>query len=544
MIFFNFIEWNIIDKMGKNKNLEDEKDKKILIIGNGFDLAHGLPTKYTDFLEFCKCVELIFDEKIDINKFNHELEKWNPKPKTKEEYITTIEQNIEEIKNNNKNDEEYIIELILQNIKEYKENTKKEAHKKDSEEDNKENNFDSKQKNIENTEIIKNKLLNFFENRKEIDKQQNNEINSKIYEIHDLIKENFWYHYLVKTYRQNRIKNNDWVDFESEIKHVIKKIDEESENNLLTKFQKLFPKIQKKDPKIKNIYFDRELENINIENTTVIKDCKTVGDFRKKSYEALLELTRALELYFAVFIENKEIINNQIKLQIDNSKDNCDDKKDDFDFPIANYIINFNYTNTYERYSNNQDNNEKICYIHGKCDSKHNIKENNMVLGIDNYWEKEKSKKDKDKDKKDNKRDNCTNFTIFRKLAQRIQKNTDNKYYDYLENIKNWEDKLEKKDKKETLYKIYMFGHSLDLTDKDILEQFISSKATDVTIYSHTKENIGNLIENTIKLIGEEKLFKKLKKGTIKFKVQNLKQERETQQNHEITQTNNQEPQK
>jgi len=26
----------------------------ILIIGNGFDLAHGLPTKYTDFLEYVK----------------------------------------------------------------------------------------------------------------------------------------------------------------------------------------------------------------------------------------------------------------------------------------------------------------------------------------------------------------------------------------------------------------------------------------------------------------------------------------------------------
>ena len=24
----------------------------ILVIGNGFDLAHGLPTKYTDFLDF------------------------------------------------------------------------------------------------------------------------------------------------------------------------------------------------------------------------------------------------------------------------------------------------------------------------------------------------------------------------------------------------------------------------------------------------------------------------------------------------------------
>lgn len=29
---------------------------KILILGNGFDLDHDLPTKYSDFLDFCNCV--------------------------------------------------------------------------------------------------------------------------------------------------------------------------------------------------------------------------------------------------------------------------------------------------------------------------------------------------------------------------------------------------------------------------------------------------------------------------------------------------------
>ena len=29
----------------------------ILVIGNGFDLAHGLPTRYTDFLEFIKVIK-------------------------------------------------------------------------------------------------------------------------------------------------------------------------------------------------------------------------------------------------------------------------------------------------------------------------------------------------------------------------------------------------------------------------------------------------------------------------------------------------------
>ena len=35
-----------------------DKGKTILILGNGFDLAHGLPTKYSHFLNFCQRVDL------------------------------------------------------------------------------------------------------------------------------------------------------------------------------------------------------------------------------------------------------------------------------------------------------------------------------------------------------------------------------------------------------------------------------------------------------------------------------------------------------
>lgn len=31
-----------------------EKSYNILVIGNGFDLAHGLPTTYNDFFEFAE----------------------------------------------------------------------------------------------------------------------------------------------------------------------------------------------------------------------------------------------------------------------------------------------------------------------------------------------------------------------------------------------------------------------------------------------------------------------------------------------------------
>ena len=35
----------------------------IIVIGNGFDIAHNLPTKYTDFLEFVKVIRYILNTK-------------------------------------------------------------------------------------------------------------------------------------------------------------------------------------------------------------------------------------------------------------------------------------------------------------------------------------------------------------------------------------------------------------------------------------------------------------------------------------------------
>lgn len=42
----------------------------ILVIGNGFDLAHELPTKYTDFLEFVKMIKIIKEKDIFNDGFS------------------------------------------------------------------------------------------------------------------------------------------------------------------------------------------------------------------------------------------------------------------------------------------------------------------------------------------------------------------------------------------------------------------------------------------------------------------------------------------
>ena len=128
-----------------------------------------------------------------------------------------------------------------------------------------------------------------------------------------------------------------------------------------------------------------------------------------------------------------------------------------------------------------------------------------MVLGIDEYWTGDK-------------RDEKTNFTIFKKFAQRIQKHTGNDSYKYLKEIqdifkkkeKNWSGNVDtSKVHSDGISYVYIFGHSLDVTDKDILSSFVGDDSTSVTVYCRNKGTEGELIANTIKLIGAEKLLDK-----------------------------------
>ena len=53
---------------------------KILLIGNGFDLAHNLPTSYTDFLQFCQKTRQIYSssERVQLSQYVHDsLDDWN-----------------------------------------------------------------------------------------------------------------------------------------------------------------------------------------------------------------------------------------------------------------------------------------------------------------------------------------------------------------------------------------------------------------------------------------------------------------------------------
>lgn len=128
-----------------------------------------------------------------------------------------------------------------------------------------------------------------------------------------------------------------------------------------------------------------------------------------------------------------------------------------------------------------------------------------MILGIDEYWSEKE-------------RDSHTNFTIFKKFAQRIRKKTGIENFKYLNDInkiyekegKHWSGNV---DITETYTDgtslVYVFGHSLDVTDKDILIDFLMNETTAVTIYCRNKGVEGELIANVIQIITEKRLLEK-----------------------------------
>ncbi len=368
-----------------------ERETKILIIGNGFDLAHGLPTAYKDFMQFCNVVPSDLLKNIEHNDVikRDVITKWNIHSEIKA-----------------------IIESAL-----------------------------------DDTSVLEKEIM------------------PMIQELNDCIEENIWYEYFRKI--EEKMKGDNWIDFESEISEVIEYVD--------GKIDRLEKKYKRSD------FVKNEVEDLLGKNNkffTIIfpgqQSTLSGREMRERCFNDLEKLTRALEIYLSVFVE----------------KIPCD-KMDIITRIQPDYVMNFNYTNTYERtYSINEEK-PKVFHVHGECNAGKTMEDNNMVLGIDEYL-------------KDERKDIHTNFSIFKKFVQRIRKRTGAGIYTIFEEV-------------EYLYKnfsyestIYVFGHSLDKTDKDILSKFLGCKTTSVRVYCKDKGSEGELIAKMIQLIGQDNLVDKV----------------------------------
>lgn len=412
-IYFERSRKNIINLKDRNAITKIRRIfiMNILVLGNGFDLAHELPTKYTDFLEYIETQE----HTENINML-HETE------------------------------------LILRGL----------------------------EKN--NLELIGKVFRKSFRSK---------DILAQELEYHRL--DNIWIEYFIA----NSAKEN-WIGFEREIYKIIRELNDNMGDD-----------INKSLDCVTNSFIRNKIISYVPPYIGVDRSKNLEGNFgilRDRLVFDLNRLIRALEIYLCICVEKIPI--NIISPDIDKLK--------------PDKVLSFNYTNTYEKLYG-IDKEIEYDYIHGKTDINNTIDSNNMVLGIDEYLKKKHINKN-------------IEFIEFKKYYQRIHKETGSKYRIWIEKIKeSWNDaelsaenyyihtgQLKLEEGTTFPNKVYFFGHSLDVTDKDIIKDLILHDNVQTTIYYCNKEVFGQQIANLVKVIGHEELIKRTggTNKTIIFKAQ------------------------
>lgn len=368
----------------------------ILIIGNGFDLAHQLPTKYTDFLNFMKFINRIESFHGTFKEFTKDNDKYK---------FSELNVNIQK----------YISGVIE----------------------------DDSNKNVD--------IVNIWNERKSADDKS--ERVKHIEKMIELSNKNIWFEWFIAQYNIHP----NWVDFESEISRVVQEV--EKLIPLIPLKIEIIPHMPSYQRLINKIIFAGKASDKNI-------TLAEIEAIKEKMLTDLNNLIRCFEIYLEDLVKDIDI--SQLSLDIYNLN--------------IDKILTFNYTNTYQKL---YDTDVNCDHIHGKADINNNIESDNMVLGIDDYLNE------------DEKFTN-TNFIEFKKYYQRLIKGTNCDY-------KKWIDEINQT-KSFTKHNVYIFGHSLASTDRDVLLDFIENEKTIITIYYNNSNQYSYQICNLVHLIGPDKL--------------------------------------
>lgn len=396
----------------------------ILVIGNGFDLAHSLPTTYKDFL-----------------RFTDEFEEYRQAKEDRRELSWQDDKDVSYLK--------YFIKLF---------------------------------------------------NRKDTDEHARD----LIMELSSLIRNNMWLIYFKETYEKRREAGKDgWIDFESEISRVIQTLDSANHtiNEQLNQGKRSGKMTSQQFDILKPLIGKNWSENYDSNSF----EARAIRYAKNSLLSDLNKLIRCLEIYLSDYVSGLKIA----KLLPDIEA-----------LPIIDKVLSFNYTSTYES-NYKKDPSVQVDYIHGRANLDNTIDTNNMVLGIDEYL-------------KGDERNENIEFIEFKKFFQRIHKETGCLYKSWVYEIENREKITEiisiheEKDGSITYtkknvghHKLFFFGHSLDITDKDVIRDLILADRVQTTIFYTDKADYGRKISNLDRVIGQDELIKRTggNTKTITFKA-------------------------
>lgn len=281
--------------------------------------------------------------------------------------------------------------------------------------------------------------------------KQNNDLLNDFYSL--LVKNNLYKYFSILCISKNN-SNDKWIDLEAEILKVLNNID---------RLEKLINSNEKGNKLLQDDSYLMIKKILGWNLLPLIKDV-SVSQFRSDIFKQLNQISIALEMYICNFI-------NQTPVELY--------APDIIDFD-ADRVISFNYSNTYEQYYSPTREISYCNYIHGKANNSFITDDSNIVLGItDPLVEHDKR----------------TENSMFEKYFQRISKNTSNEYRTWLYKDKNKDDEIE----------VACFGHSLYISDGDIINELID-EADKITIFYHDSKMYQEIIIHLTEIIGKKRL--------------------------------------
>lgn len=311
---------------------------------------------------------------------------------------------------------------------------------------------------------------------------------NKISVLKTEISKNLWFDFF-----KDELDIETWIDFEKKIEYVLK--------NILMSFKILEENIFSKGSINKTRQFIKTL-NRNYEIIGILKFFNIIRrhdsnyyylnhDFLIKKYEHFvnldkekisnllhIELTNFMKI-FTLYIEAFVFpLYDKIKIDIDK----------DFFNPIDNHYT-FNYTPTFDKIFKND---SITKFLHGKIDSNFN----NIVLGINEVPKEDSFSK---------------NFISFTKYFQKLNNGTD---YSFINEFK---------EEKSLNYIFFFYGHSLDSSDQDYINEvfdfvknLLSSTKKIIIIY-HDEKSKFNLLINLLKIRGKENIVRLMMDENLLF---------------------------
>lgn len=430
---------------------------KIVILGNGFDLRHYLPTKYNHLITILRVIEnLDFDNYSEVSfedlfgNLFREKDEWFYE-KIKELYETAeINFDIEELKS------------IQGRIK-----TNNWFQYLKSVEDNKIETWIDFETEIERVLKL---ILSYF------DHTSKGTYKYPSYTLSSPTGDNFYFlHYESENFISNNLQIN------------------------ILKFFKLF-----------HLDSDRELVVIN--NDYILNIEGKIQYYKEKYFFDFIY--KSLEEFTGVFNDYIEKIVNVFYGNFkEEKKESFIKVNNDFLFDKVHKIFSFNYTNTYQNLYKLDSENENISrglsqsgyfndidFLHGKSikNWSNNLDELKIVLGVDDIDPLLKNHK----------------LFQFTKYFQKLHKGTD---YIFLHEIIKT---LARPTKGMIDYTFYFWGHSLDISDKEyIIDVFkiVNETKSIIIIFYHSISGKADQLKNLLNIIDKNTVQNMMKKKTLTF---------------------------